>query len=146
MKAYNKLQQGFTLIELMIVVAIIGVLAAIAIPAYQDYVTKSEASSALATLKALQTPAELLYQENGTLTAASGAANTLAALGTSANANPLGELEITEDGKGIGFKFKSGALADETISLERNDESGWQCSVVAKSKLDSLNLKACTTK
>ena len=49
MKKRQTKQKGFTLIELMIVVAIIGALSAIAVPAYQNYVAKSEASSALAT-------------------------------------------------------------------------------------------------
>ena len=57
----RKKQAGFTLIELMIVVAIVGILAAIAIPAYQDYLARSQAAEAPSLLGGLKTPISEFY-------------------------------------------------------------------------------------
>ena len=63
----KKLQQGFTLIELMIVVAIIGILAAIAVPAYQDYTIRARVSEGAALSGALKTQVDVLNSEGITL-------------------------------------------------------------------------------
>jgi type IV pilus assembly protein PilA len=63
----KKLQQGFTLIELMIVVAIIGILAAIAVPAYQDYTIRARVSEAAALSGALRTQIDVINSEGITL-------------------------------------------------------------------------------
>jgi type IV pilus assembly protein PilA len=64
----KKVQQGFTLIELMIVVAIIGILAAIAIPAYQDYTVRSKVTEGLNLAAAAKLAVAETWQANGNLT------------------------------------------------------------------------------
>ncbi len=83
----KKIQQGFTLIELMIVVAIIGILAAIAIPAYQDYTVKSKASEGMTLAGAVQTAVAIAAAANGDISAATNA--------TAAGADFLGVAQDT---------------------------------------------------
>lgn len=68
MKNINKKQQGFTLIELMIVIAIIGILAAVALPAYQDYTIRAKASELVLASSAAKNTISEYALVNNTLT------------------------------------------------------------------------------
>ena len=61
----KRLQQGFTLIELMIVVAIIGILAAVALPAYQDYTVRAKMSEVILAMSTCRTSITEIYQTGG---------------------------------------------------------------------------------
>jgi type IV pilus assembly protein PilA len=105
--------KGFTLIELMIVVAIIGILAAVAIPAYNDYTQTTKASAGLAGLSAFKTTVAMCYQKQGALASCDSAAFGIPAAITSISTdkiNYIAEVSVTD-----------GVIS---AKLESNDRTG----------------------
>lgn len=143
-------QKGFTLIELMIVVAVIGVLSAIAVPQYQKYVAKSEVASVLATLTGAKTNIEAFAVENGTFPDDSETGQTPSDLGVPAM--PLGSVGFTTSGAtgSIDFTFAtvasgaSGLVAGKNLTLSRTTDGSWSCSSTDITANDSILPKTCT--
>ncbi|HIK73355.1 MAG TPA: pilin [Alcanivorax sp.] len=104
----KQVQKGFTLIELMIVVAIIGILAAVALPAYQDYTVRAKVSEGILAGSSCRTTVTEVYQSGSALPAADAwGCETSAALGnntakvTSVSTSDAGAIKITMDGTEI---------------------------------------------
>ena len=116
------IQKGFTLIELMIVIAIIGILAAIAIPAYQDYTIRAQVTEGLNLASAIKASVAEFYAQNGAWPTA---------LGPSTTANTLGMDTIPEG------KYVSGiAVGNGTIQITYSGTAPYQ----ANANLQGLRL------
>ena len=126
----KKVQQGFTLIELMIVVAIIGILAAIAIPAYQDYTIRAQVSEGLNLTGAAKVAVTEFYQDSGTMpddNATAGLPDETEITGkyvTQVEVTTNGLIEVTYGGSA------NAKITDAILALEPLDNIGsisWTC-------------------
>jgi len=151
----NSMQKGFTLIELMIVIAIIGVLAAVAVPAYQDYIAKAQMTEGMSITEAVKSEVSLAFANDklcpanstGPATGANIAkADTItgkyvASVTTGGTPADTGGCEVTSLFKSTGVNTKlTGKKFQFTLTQSATGTANWAC----KSDVDStIRPKTC---
>jgi type IV pilus assembly protein PilA len=135
----NHAQKGFTLIELMIVVAIIGILAAIAIPQYQDYIARSQVTRVVGEISAVKTNAEEVLLRGGTITidpTDEGPSDFYVGF-DQAKSNLVGTFTISNGGTGTPTLVatlggdSSAAVTGAIVNVTRDASGVWSCTIDA---------------
>lgn len=132
------IQKGFTLIELMIVIAIVGILAAVALPAYQDYTARAQMSEALTLAEGQKSAVVEYYSDNGTFPANNTSAGIAAS--NTITGKYVSSVAVTADASGtasiakITAKMKKNGvnkdISEKTLVLVGEQNSGsfsWTC-------------------
>jgi type IV pilus assembly protein PilA len=125
----RKMQQGFTLIELMIVIAIIGILSAIAVPAYQDYAKRANVSEGLSLAAAAKTAVEDFWASKVRLPGNNTSAGLPSA--TSITGNAVRKVEVGTNGL-ITITYNTKVDSGKTMLLSPATVNGavkWTCKV-----------------
>ena len=132
------IQKGFTLIELMIVVAIIGILAAIALPAYQDYTARAQMSEAMVLADGQKGPVTEYFADKGVFPGSNASAGIAAA--TDISGKYVAQVAVRASGV-ITATMKASqvaaGIASTTLSLTPTASSGavkWACTSSAQNK------------
>ena len=135
-----KAQKGFTLIELMIVVAIIGILAAIALPAYQDYTKRARVAEGLSLAGGAKTAVTEYFSSQGALPTD----NAQAGLPPATNINGGSVTSVTVASGVITVAFDATKVGSGNITLTPNTSSGavrWTCAGTIDAKYRPANCR-----
>jgi type IV pilus assembly protein PilA len=125
----KQVQKGFTLIELMIVIAIIGILAAIAIPAYQNYTIRAQVTEGLTLADGWKTAIAEYYANTGnwpTQTQLTGTSNSIGKYESSVTVVAGGTILVTYGGNQVNAKI-SGCTLSLVPYTNTNNDVLWQC-------------------